>query len=146
LSAESKGKKMSDINRTMLLGRLGTDPVLRLTKTGIPVASFSMATEIYLKSKDESETTWHKVVVWGKTAQRCVDELKKGMSTFVDGHMKVRKFQNEAGVVLYFHEVHAERVHFVHRMGNPKPSQEELDSKIEVGGLEHEPSLEDITH
>jgi single-strand DNA-binding protein len=63
----------------MLLGRLGTDPILRFTKTGTPVSQFSLATETWHRSRNESETTWHRIVTWGKPAEKVHEELKKGM-------------------------------------------------------------------
>ena len=103
-----------DINRVMLLGRLGTDPVLRFTKTGTPVANFSLATESYNKTKNESETTWHRIVTWGKPAERANDELKKGMSVFLEGGMKVRKYQDDEGEIHYIHEIHVDKINFLH--------------------------------
>ena len=122
---------MRDINRTLLLGRLGMDPVLRFTKNGTPVANFNLATEHYNKSKNESETTWHRVVTWGKPAKKVSEELKKGMPVFVEGGMRVRKYQDDEGEVHYIHEVHVDKVNFLH-----------TKSKIGVSVME-ESSLED---
>jgi len=104
-----------DINRIMLLGRLGTDPILRFTKNGTPVANFNLATESYSKTKNEGETTWHRIVTWGKPAERANEELKKGMSVFLEGGIKVRKYQDEEGEVHYIHEVHVDKINFLHR-------------------------------
>ena len=106
---------MTDINRVMLLGRLGADPVMRTAKTGTPFATFSMATETYIKSKNETETTWHRVIAWGNPAQKCGEQLKKGMSVLVEGKMKVRKFEDESGKTNYLHEVHVDRMNFLHK-------------------------------
>ncbi len=106
---------MRDINRVMLLGRLGTDPVLRFTKNGTAVANFSLATEIYNKTKNESETTWHRIVTWGKPAERVNEELKKGMSVFLEGGVRVRKYQDDEGELHYIHEVHVDNVKFLHK-------------------------------
>lgn len=76
---------MRDINRVMLLGRLGNDPILRFTKNGTPVSQFSLATETWHRSRNESETTWHRIVTWGKPAEKVNEELKKGMAVFLEG-------------------------------------------------------------
>jgi single-strand DNA-binding protein len=130
---------MRDINRTMLLGRLGMDPVLRVSKNGIPFTSFNLATEMYIKSKNESETTWHRVVVWGKQAQWCAEDLKKGMPVFVEGRMKVRKYENDEGVVNYMHEVHVDKVNFLHR----KASLQRAD---DIETVEAEMPVEELNH
>ena len=106
---------MRDINRIMLLGRLGMDPVLRFTKNGTAVANFNLATESYNKTKNEGETTWHRIVTWGKSAEKVNEELKKGMSVFLEGGMRTRKYQDDEGETHYIHEVHVYRVNFLHR-------------------------------
>jgi len=117
-----------DINRVMLLGRLGTDPVLRFTKNGTPVTNFSMATENFNKSKNESETTWHRIVTWGKPAERANEELKKGMSVFLEGGMKVRKYQDEEGEIHYIHEIHVDKINFLHRKTKLASGESTLDT------------------
>ncbi len=115
---------MRDINRVLLLGRLGADPVLRQTKTGLSVSQFSLATESWQKSKNEAETTWHRVVLWGKSAELASAELKKGMPVFLEGGIRVRKYQDDEGEVHYLHEIHADRVNFLHARTKPKPAEE----------------------
>ena len=127
---------MRDINRVMLLGRLGTDPVLRKTKNGIAVTQFNLATEAYHKSREESETTWHRIVTWGRPAELVSEELKKGMAVFLEGGIRVRKYEDEEGETHYIHEVHADRVNFLHKRAKKEvegegeresaPLQEEL--------------------
>lgn len=129
---------MRDINRSMLLGRLGADPVLRVSKNGIPFTSFSLATEMYIKARNESETTWHRIVVWGKQAQWCAEDLKKGMPVFVEGKMRVRKYEDDEGKVNYLHEVHVDKVNFLHRKANA--------TQNDVEKLETEEVVEELNH
>ena len=119
---------MRDINRVMLLGRLGTDPVLRFTKNGTAVSNFSLATEVYNKTKNESETTWHRIVTWGKPAEKVNEELKKGMSVFLEGGMRVRKYQDDEGEVHYIHEVHVDKVNFLHKKAKLGGGAESVES------------------
>ena len=114
---------MRDINRVMLLGRLGADPILRFTKNGTPVTQFSLATEVFHRTKNESETTWHRIVTWGKSAETVSEELKKGMAVFLEGGIRVRKYQDEEGEFHYIHEVHADRVNFLHRKSKEKTEE-----------------------
>ena len=106
---------MRDINRVMLLGRIGNDPVVRQTKTGIPVANFSLATEFWNRTKNEGETTWHRIVTWGKPAEKVNEELKKGMAVFLEGGIRIRKYEDQEGELHYIHEIHADRVNFLHK-------------------------------
>ena len=131
---------MRDINRALLLGRLGMDPILRISKSGTPFTSFNLATEAYIKSKNESETTWHRIVVWGQQAQWCSEGLKKGMPVFIEGRLKVRKYEAD-GTVNYMHEVHADKVNSLHRGSNLSHSHadeaETLEAEMPSGELNH---------
>jgi single-strand DNA-binding protein len=128
-----------DINRIMLLGRLGTDPILRATKAGTPVANFSLATETYNKAKNESETTWHRIVTWGKPAERAHEELKKGMSVFLEGAMKVRKYQDDEGELHYIHEIHVDKINFLHRKTKLASGETALET------VSNDDAVQDIT-
>jgi single-strand DNA-binding protein len=111
----------------MLLGRLGADPVLRHTKNGTAVSQFSVATESWQKSKNETETTWHRVVAWGKSAEKVSEELKKGMPVLLEGGIRVRKYQDDEGEVHYSHEIHADRVNFLHPRAKTISTEEDSE-------------------
>ncbi|MBU6153222.1 MAG: single-stranded DNA-binding protein [Bdellovibrionales bacterium] len=125
---------MRDINRVMLLGRLGNDPILRFTKNGTPVSQFSLATETWHRSRNESETTWHRIVTWGKPAEKVNEELKKGMAVFLEGGIRVRKYEDQEGEIHYIHEIHADRVNFLHKKTKYKENAEAVaeDSVVTI--------------
>jgi len=101
---------MMNLNKAHLMGRLGNDPVMRTTQKGTKVTTFSLATQDFIKTKNESETTWHRIVLWGQSAEFCSKYLKKGDAVYVDGTMKVRKFEGEDGKVNYMHEIHSMKI------------------------------------
>lgn len=101
---------MINLNKAHLMGRLGTDPVVRTTQNGTPVATFSLATQDFIKSKNENETTWHRIVVWGQSAEFCSKYVKKGDAVYVDGTMRVRKFEDQSGKANYMHEIHSSKI------------------------------------
>ena len=117
---------MRDINKVMLMGRLGADPTLRTTQSGTPVANFSLATENYAKDRQEAETTWHRIVVWGKPAEWCHQQLNKGMPLFIEGRIKTKKYEDEEGKAKYMTEVHADQVHFLHARAKNVDISEEV--------------------
>ena len=122
---------MRDINRVLLLGRLGMDPELKKSQNDISYTTFNLATENYIKSKNESETTWHRVVVWGKTAEYCTKYLRKGSPTFIEGKFKTRKYEDKEGTTHYMHEVHAERVTIMQQKVVTAPTAYEADADPE---------------
>lgn len=112
---------MKDVNRVILLGRLGGNPTHRQTKTGLSVAQFSMATSRRLYREDSSgttsdpqqETQWHRVVVWGKQGENCAQFLKKGNPVYVEGYLRSRNYEDKTGAQRTSFEVHAENVSFL---------------------------------
>ncbi len=99
-----------NLNKVHLMGRLGADPIMRTTQSGTKVTNFSLATQDFIKTKNENETTWHRVVIWGKSAESCEKYLKKGDAVYIDGTMKVRKFETTEGKTSYMHEIHSMKV------------------------------------
>lgn len=110
-----------NLNKVHLMGRLGNDPVIRITQKGTKVATFSLATQDFVKTKNENETTWHRIVAWGQSADFSSRFLKKGDAVYVDGSMKVRKFEGDDGKMNYMHEIHT---HQLKKLGYKKESIE----------------------
>ena len=68
------------INQVTLLGRVGADPELRQTKNGAAVVQLRLATDRYSKANDgKSETDWHTVVCWAKTAEAVARYVGKSL-------------------------------------------------------------------
>ena len=87
-------------NNVRLIGNLGDDPKVRKLDNGRTVANFSIATnEIYKNSDGEkiSETTWHRLVAWGKPAEVAEKYLGKGSEIAVDGRLINRSYEDKTG-------------------------------------------------
>lgn len=93
----------------MLLGNLGTDPEVRQTSNGNLVANISLATQDKYKDSQgqvQKETEWHRLVVWGKTADVAQKYLKKGSRIYVEGKIQTRSYQDKkSGETKYSTEV-----------------------------------------
>lgn len=105
------------VNKVILLGNLGGDPELRYTPSGQAVANFNIATNERVQKDGnwEDRTEWHRVVVWGKLAERCNEFLKKGSSVFLEGKIQTRKWQDREGGDRYTTEIVAFSVQFLSR-------------------------------
>lgn len=77
---------MSDMNMAGFTGRLGRKPELRKTPSGISVADFSIANNIYGANKKE-KTTWIRCVLWNKPAEWAAENLDKGDHVAVQGQI-----------------------------------------------------------
>jgi single-strand DNA-binding protein len=104
------------VNKVILVGRLGQNPEIRYTPAGAAVANFSVATnETWMdKSGQKQERTeWHRIVVWGKTAENCGQYLAKGRQVYVEGRLQTRQWQDKDGQTKYSTEVQAQTVQFL---------------------------------
>ena len=82
-------------NECRVRGHLGSEPKINQTKSGTPVANFSIATTIKKKDGEES-TTWHRCVVWGEPATWC-ETWQKGDYVEVCGSYSSRTWTDRAG-------------------------------------------------
>lgn len=87
-----------DLNKVMLIGRLGKDPELKTTASGSAVCTFSVATNDDYKDKTgniQKKTDWHNIVVWNKQAEIAAQYLKKGQQIFIEGKLQTRSWEKD---------------------------------------------------
>lgn len=129
---------MMDINKVILLGRLGADPIQRKTKSGIAVTHFSVATSRRIfkdptasapsteegapaeespETSPQEETQWHRIVAWGKQAETCTQYLHKGNAVYIEGNIRSRNYADKQGAQKTTFEIHAETVSFLGSRG-----------------------------
>jgi len=95
------------VNRVQLIGLLGQDPEVKKFDKG-QLAKFSLATsETYKNNQGEkvTETQWHNIVAFGKTAEVLEKYVKKGDKIAVEGKLVTRKWQTNEGENRYSTEV-----------------------------------------
>ena len=100
------------INRVELLGRVGSEPELRQTQNGTAVVQLRLATE-RRNGGNQSETDWHTVVCWGKTAEAVAQYVQKGERVYVAGRLQQQRWQTDAGERRSRTEVHAHELIFL---------------------------------
>ena len=106
----------SGVNKVILIGNLGKDPEVRYTPGGQAVANFNIATNESWTDKagqKQERTEWHRIVVWGKTAELCGEYLSKGRQVYLEGKLQTREWTNKEGVKQYTTEVVANQVTFL---------------------------------
>lgn len=97
-----------DLNKVMVIGRLGRDPEMRYTPGGSPVTTFSVATSRQWKDgngETREETEWFNVVAWNKLAEICNDYLRKASRVYIEGRLQTRQWQDQDGQTRYRTEV-----------------------------------------
>jgi single-strand DNA-binding protein len=106
---------MRDLNKVLLLGRLGFDPELRRIPSGTAVTELSVATsyEFELNGESKKETCWTTVVLWGKFAENACEYLRKGSQVFVEGRLRLEQWEDQNGEKRSKLKVVAELVRFL---------------------------------
>ncbi|HSC53902.1 MAG TPA: single-stranded DNA-binding protein [Phnomibacter sp.] len=95
-------------NRVQLIGNLGKDPEVKAIENGNKMARMSIATsETYQNAKGEkvTDTQWHNVVAWGKTAEIMENLLAKGNEVVIEGKLVSRSYIDKDGQKKYVTEV-----------------------------------------
>lgn len=104
---------MGSVNKVILVGNLGRDAELRFTPGGAAVATLNMATTEVWNDKSgqrQEKTEWHRVVLWGKTAESLSEYLIKGKQIYVEGKLQTRQWDDKDGNKRYTTEIKGDRV------------------------------------
>ena len=104
---------MGSVNKAILVGNLGRDIEIRYTSGGTAVATLSLATTDMWTDKGgqrQEKTEWHRVVLWGKTAETLQEYLLKGRQIYVEGRLQTRQWDDRDGNKRYTTEIRADRV------------------------------------
>ena len=105
-----------------LVGNLGTDPELRYTPSGVPVANFRLAVNKRWTGNDgqrQEKTTWFRVTTWRKQAEVCAQHLAKGRQVMIVGEVdEARPWTDNEGNQRASLEVTAQNVTFLGNRGD----------------------------
>ena len=104
---------MGSVNKAILVGNLGRDAEMRFTAGGTPVATVSLATTEKFTDRDgqkREDTQWHRIVIWGKTAESLHEYLTKGKQIYVEGRIETREWTNKENQKVKTTEIKADKV------------------------------------
>ena len=95
-------------NKVQLIGNLGNDPEIVNLESGKTLAKFSIATnESYKNATGEkvTDTQWHNIVAWGKTAEIVEKYITKGKEVAITGKLTNRAWEDKEGHKRYITEI-----------------------------------------
>ncbi|MDR2174286.1 MAG: single-stranded DNA-binding protein [Burkholderiales bacterium] len=108
---------MASVNKVILLGNLGRDPEMRYTTDGAAICSFSIATSDQWRDKNSGEkqerTEWHRIVLFGRTAEIAGEYLKKGRPVYIEGRLQTKKWTDKDGIERYTTEIVGDRMQLI---------------------------------
>ena len=123
------------INKVILVGRLGSDPEVRTAQNGQIVVKFPLATNTGYGER--KKTDWHRVTVFGRTAEACAKYLSKGSNCYLEGRISYNRYEKD-NAVRYFTDVLSNSVSFL----SPKP----VDADVAEGQLAEEQVTSSMEH
>lgn len=131
------------MNRVILTGRLGADPELKQTQSGVSVCQFRLAVERKFKNADgKRETDWINIVAWRNTAEFCARYLQKGAKIGVEGMIQTRSYDAQDGSKRYATEVVADSVEFCESKQSAAQGGQAQNSSMPAGFVEVDDSDE----
>lgn len=95
-------------NKVQLIGNVGNDPEIVNLESGKKLAKISLATnETYKNSENEkvTDTQWHNLVAWGKTADIIEKYVTKGKEIGIEGKLTSRSYEDKDGAKRYITEI-----------------------------------------
>ena len=99
---------MASINKVIIVGSLGRDPETRSNPFGDSVTRISVATS--RKGKNEEQTEWHRIVMFGKLSEIADKYLRKGSQVYIEGRLQTSKYTGKDGIERYSTDIIASQM------------------------------------
>jgi len=99
---------MGNLNKVMVIGRIGQDLELKTSQKGTSILNFSLATSEYWKDQlgnKQERTEWHRIVAFQRNAEVIAQYCRKGSQIYVEGSLQTREWQDKEGNKRYTTEV-----------------------------------------
>ena len=97
-------------NRIVVIGRLVSNPELKITQAGTSCARATIANEAVYK--DKKHTNFIDILAWGGLAENLSKYCEKGRKILVDGRLEIKK--NKQGETTYVNTtIIAENIDFL---------------------------------
>ena len=114
------------VNKVILIGNVGSDPVVKSLEGGSKVANFSVATsENYTNKSGEkvSNTEWHNIVAWRGLADVAEKYIRKGSMLYIEGKITTRSWEKD-GQKHFMTEILADTVRMLGKKPEGQPNQQ----------------------
>lgn len=147
-----------ELNKVLLIGNLTRDPESRFLESGIQVVKMGLACNRRYTSHGEKqieEVLFVDVEAWAKTAELCVQYLRKGSQCLVEGRLKLDQYTTQQGEKRQRLFVVADRVQFGAKPQNEqdagggaapaprRPSRREAMAQQSDAYADHEQGVDD---
>lgn len=102
------------VNKAIIVGKVGKDPEVKYTPSGVALAKFGLATAESFKGKSgqwQDRTEWHNVVAWRWLAEIVGEYVHKGTKLYIEGKLQTSTWEDrKSGEKKYRTEIVAEEI------------------------------------
>lgn len=129
---------MANVNKVILIGRLGNTPELKYTTTNHAVTELRLAVSRSFTGKDgqrQEKTDWFSVEVWDKQAENAERYLQKGREVYVEGRLATDEWvEKDSGQKRTKIKIVADTWQFIGSRGDGEAKPEGGGGRFEGGG------------
>jgi len=124
------------INKVILLGRVGSDPEVKVSTREEKFAGFSLATSERFKNKSgewQEKTQWHRLVCWDPNIAKTIEQyVKKGTMLYIEGQIETRQYDHN-GETKYVTEIIVPRYKGILKMIGGKSDSSKVSTQTNTG-------------
>jgi len=130
------------VNLVILIGNATADPVITYTPSGLAVARITLATNEQKKQDDKwvDDTQFHRVTLFGKTAEAAGQYVVKGQQLYLEGKISYGSYEKD-GVTRYTTDIICHKMNMLGGKGEAKPKD---DPKPKTGFKPPEEEPDDL--
>jgi len=132
------------VNKVILLGNVGNEPEVRYLDRQKCVARVRIATnEYYTNDRGETitQTEWHTVIFWDKTAQNIEKYVHKGTQIYIEGRLQTRSYEDAAKNIHYVTEIIARSFQLLDRANSTAKPSATVENAAPIAPLALEEAL-----
>ena len=117
------------MNKSILIGRLTSDPEVFNTQGDSKVAKYTLAVDRPFKKEGQQEADFPRCVCFGKNADFASRFLRKGIRIAVEGRIQTGSYTKDDGSKVYTTEIIVERHEFCESRKSSGDSGEQYESQ-----------------
>jgi single-strand DNA-binding protein len=122
------------LNKVLLIGHVGSDPEIKYSQNNVAILTLSLATNSQFKSKSSDDiikkTDWHRILLYGKLAEKTNDFLKKGSKVYIEGFIKYNKWTDKNNLLRYSVDIIANNLILLDKKFDDKSFQNDFNKNI----------------
>ena len=124
------------VNKVILVGYVGKDPVVKTAQNETKIANLSLATSEQWKDKQSGEkvekTEWHNLTFFSKLADVVDAFVRKGSMLYVEGKLQTQKYQDKnTGVDKYVTKVIIDQIQMLNNKSDDSEAPKAASAPVD---------------